>query len=79
MVVPSPPFPPGSPLQPGPEMLPPGKDVLRQAALDARKAFVRTLSDADRNLLERGLAEHLTSLCAGCLLVSVSGSCDVTY
>ena len=70
MVVPSPPFPPGSPPQPGPEMLPPAKDVLRQAALDARKAFVRTLSDADRNLLERNLAEHLTSLCAGCTVVA---------
>ena len=70
MVVPSPPLPPGSPPQPGPEMLPPAKDVLRQAALDARKAFVRTLSDADRNLLERNLAEHLTSLCAGCTVVA---------
>ncbi len=70
MVVPSPPFPPGPPAQPGPEMLPPAKDVLRAAALDARKAFVRTLSDAERNLLERELAEHLTSLCAGCAVVA---------
>jgi len=69
MVVPSPPFPPGPPMQPGPEMLPTPKDALRKAALDARKAFVRTLSDADRNLLERRLAEHLTSLCAGCRVV----------
>ena len=37
---------------------------LRRAALDARKAFVRTLSDADRTLLEQRLAQHLTSLCA---------------
>ncbi|MBV9528361.1 MAG: 5-formyltetrahydrofolate cyclo-ligase [Sphingomonas sp.] len=53
----------------GPEMLPPAKDVLRKAALDARKALVRTLSDAERNLLERRLAEHLTSLCADCRVV----------
>ena len=69
MVVPSLPFPPGPPIQPGPEMLPTPKDALRMAALDARKAFVRTLSDADRNMLERRLAEHLTSLCAGCAVV----------
>jgi 5-formyltetrahydrofolate cyclo-ligase len=50
-------------------MLPTPKDALRKAALDTRKAFVRTLSDADRNLLERRLAEHLTSLCAGCRVV----------
>jgi 5-formyltetrahydrofolate cyclo-ligase len=50
--------------------LPPlSKDVLRAAALDARKAFVRTLSDADRALLERQLAEKLTSLCAGAVVV----------
>jgi 5-formyltetrahydrofolate cyclo-ligase len=66
MVVPSPPFPPG---QPEPAMLPPAKDVLRKSALDARKAYVRTLCDAERNLLERRLAEHLTSLCAGCSVV----------
>ena len=66
MVVPSPPFPPG----PRPEMPPLSKDALRQAALDARKAFVRTLSDADRTLLERRLAEHLTSLLAGAKVVA---------
>ena len=49
MVVPSPPFPPG----PRPEMAPLSKEALRRAALDARKAFVRTLSDADRALLEQ--------------------------
>jgi 5-formyltetrahydrofolate cyclo-ligase len=69
MVVPSPPFTPGPPVQPGPEMLPPPKDALRKVALDARKAFVRTLSDGDRILLERQLAEHLTSLCADCAVV----------
>jgi 5-formyltetrahydrofolate cyclo-ligase len=37
---------------------------LRRAALDLRKAFVRTLSDGDRTLTEQQLAEHLTSLCA---------------
>jgi 5-formyltetrahydrofolate cyclo-ligase len=46
------------------------KDVLRRVALDARKAFVATLSDADRALLERRLAEHLTSLCAGAKVVA---------
>jgi 5-formyltetrahydrofolate cyclo-ligase len=40
------------------------KESLRRAALDARKAFVRTLSDADRARLEQRLAQHLTSLCA---------------
>src|SRR5881275_2380626 len=60
MVVPSPPFSPG----PRPGMAPLSKEALRRAALDARKAFVRTLSDGKRALLERQLAEHLTSLCA---------------
>ena len=41
MVVPSPPF--SSPAR-RPEMEPLGKESLRRAALDARKAFVRTLS-----------------------------------
>ena len=50
-------------------MPPQSKETLRAAALDARKAFVRTLSDADRALLERSLAEHLTSLCAGAAVV----------
>jgi 5-formyltetrahydrofolate cyclo-ligase len=51
-------------------MEPLSKESLRRAALEARKAFVQTLSDADRALLERRLAEHLTSLFAG---VSVVG------
>ena len=67
MVVPSPPF---GPPEPRPEMEPLSKESLRRAALDARKAYVRTLSDADRARLERKLAEHLTSLFAG---VSVVG------
>jgi 5-formyltetrahydrofolate cyclo-ligase len=50
-------------------MDPLSKESLRRAALDARKAFVRTLSDADRALLERRLAEHLTSLFAGVSIV----------
>ena len=50
-------------------MEPLSKESLRRAALDARKAFVRTLSDADRALLEQRLAEHLTSLCAGAAVV----------
>jgi 5-formyltetrahydrofolate cyclo-ligase len=41
------------------------KESLRRAALDARKAFVRTLSDADRARLEQKLAQNLTSLFAG--------------
>lgn len=56
-VVPSPPFPDLT------------KATLRRAAIDARKAFVRTLSDADRTLLERRLAEHLTAICAGATVV----------
>jgi 5-formyltetrahydrofolate cyclo-ligase len=61
MVVPSPPF----FSDPRPEMPPPlSKDSLRRAALDARKAFVRTLSDGKRTKLEQQLAQHLTSLCA---------------
>lgn len=67
MVVPSPPF---EPSKPRPEMEPLSKESLRRAALDARKAFVLTLSDADRARLEQKLAQHLTSLFAG---VSVVG------
>jgi 5-formyltetrahydrofolate cyclo-ligase len=66
MVVPSPPFFRG----PRPEIEPLSKESLRRAALEARKALVRTLSDADRARLEQKLAEHLTSLFAG---VSVVG------
>lgn len=51
-------------------MEPLSKESLRQAALEARKAFVRTLSDADRAQLEERLAQNLTSLFAG---VSVVG------
>ena len=72
MVVPSPPF--ESPQQ-RPEMDPLSKESLRRAALDARKAFVRTLSDANRTLLERGLAENLTSLFAG--VAVVGGYCPL--
>jgi 5-formyltetrahydrofolate cyclo-ligase len=45
-------------------MEPLAKESLRAAALEARKAFVRTLSDGQRALLEESLARHLTSLCA---------------
>ena len=62
MVVPSPPFFPGPKSHTGPEMEPLSKETLRRAALDARKAFVRTLSDADRARLEQKLAERLESL-----------------
>jgi 5-formyltetrahydrofolate cyclo-ligase len=51
------------------------KESLRRAALEARKAFVRTLSDGDRALLERRLAEHLTSLFAG--VAVVGGYCPL--
>ena len=68
MVVPSlPPLPP-TPFEPV-APVPPLKEALRRAALDARKAFVRTLSDADRALLERRLAEHLTAVLAGAKVV----------
>lgn len=67
MVVPSlPPLPPG----PGPEIPPLSKESLRRAALDARKAYVRTLADADRARLEQRLAERLTALCAGSTVVA---------
>jgi len=58
MVVPSPSIPPLS------------KDALRIAALEARKAYVRTLDDASRTLLEEQLAAHLTSLCASARVVA---------
>jgi 5-formyltetrahydrofolate cyclo-ligase len=40
------------------------KEALRRAAMDARKAYVATLSDADRALLEKALANVLKPLCA---------------
>jgi 5-formyltetrahydrofolate cyclo-ligase len=52
------------------EMEPLSKEALRTAALDARKAFVRTLSDAQRAKLEHRLAQHLTSLFAGVSVVA---------
>jgi 5-formyltetrahydrofolate cyclo-ligase len=53
----------------GPELVPLSKEALRRAALDARKAYVRTLSDAERFRLEQKLAQHLTSLCANAAVV----------
>jgi 5-formyltetrahydrofolate cyclo-ligase len=70
-VVPSPPFFRG----PKPEIEPLSKESLRRAALEARKAFVRTLSDADRARLEHRLAQHLTSLFAG--VTVVGGYCPL--
>ena len=67
MVVPSPPF---EPLLPRPEMEPLSKDLLRRAALDARLAYVRTLSDGARERLEQKLAQYLTSLFAGVSVVA---------
>src|SRR5437764_11479544 len=69
MVVPSPPFFRGPQGRIGPDMEPLGKESLRRAGLDARKAFVRTLSDAQRTRLEQRLAQHLTSLCAAAKVV----------
>ena len=66
MVVPSPPF----EHEPRPAFEPLSKDSLRKAALDARKAFVRTLSDGDRARLEQKLAEQLTSTWAGATVVA---------
>ena len=66
MVVPSPPLPPG-PGGPVPAL---SKDALRSAALDARKAFVRTIDDATRTRLEEKLAQHLTGLCASARVVA---------
>jgi len=56
-------------------MEPLSKETLRRLALDARKAFVQTLSDADRARLEHKLAEHLTSLFAG--VAVVGGYCPL--
>lgn len=64
MVVPSPPFFSGPPRPMGPQMDPLSKESLRRLALDARKAFVATITDMERTLLEQRLAQHLTSLCA---------------
>ena len=50
--------------------LPLSKEALRSAALEARKAFVRTIDDASRALLEQKLAENLTSLCASARVVA---------
>jgi 5-formyltetrahydrofolate cyclo-ligase len=58
MVVPSPSIPPLS------------KEALRATALEARKAFVRSLDDAARQLLEQQLAEHLTGMCASARVVA---------
>jgi 5-formyltetrahydrofolate cyclo-ligase len=50
-------------------MAPLSKESLRTAALEARKAFVRTLSDGHRAQLEQKLAQHLTATCAGAAVV----------
>jgi len=54
---------------PGPEMDLLSKEALRRAALEARKAYVRTLADGERAVLEQRLAQHLTSLCAAAKVV----------
>lgn len=46
---------------PRPEL---GKDALRRSVLEARKAYVATLSDGGRAALEARVARRLTSLCA---------------
>jgi 5-formyltetrahydrofolate cyclo-ligase len=50
-------------------MEPLSKESLRRTALDARKAYVRALSDGERAQLEQRLAQHLTSLCADAAVV----------
>ena len=67
MVVPSPPSPPSprEPVPPSPE----SKESIRAAGLEARKAFVGTLDDAHRTLLEEQLAANLTGLCAAARVV----------
>jgi 5-formyltetrahydrofolate cyclo-ligase len=50
-------------------MEPLSKESLRRTALDARKAFVRMLSDGARARLEQKLAEHLTSIWAEATVV----------
>ena len=69
MVVPSPPFFSGPPRPMGPQMEPMSKESLRRLALDARKAFVATISDAERTMLEQRLAQNLTSLCTKAKIV----------
>lgn len=60
-VVPSPPLFPAGPTQ-APQ--PSSKDSLRRAVLQARTAYVATLSDASRARLEARVARRLTALCA---------------
>ncbi|MBA2635124.1 MAG: 5-formyltetrahydrofolate cyclo-ligase [Sphingomonas sp.] len=68
MVVPSLPSPP-EPFGPQPPAEPSAKDALRIAALDARKAFVRSVGDAAKTRLELKLAERLTAICASASVV----------
>jgi 5-formyltetrahydrofolate cyclo-ligase len=55
---------------PSPSLPDLSKESLRTTALEARKAFVRTLDDAGRQLLEQQLAEHLTAVCASARVVA---------
>jgi 5-formyltetrahydrofolate cyclo-ligase len=66
MVVSSPPHPPG----PNHPVSPCSKDALRSAALEARKTFAQTLDDASRTILEKKLAQNLTSICASARVVA---------
>jgi 5-formyltetrahydrofolate cyclo-ligase len=43
---------------------------MRSAALESRKAYVATLGDAKRTLLEEQLAAHLTAVCASARVVA---------
>ena len=63
MVVPSLPSPPDS-FGSQPPLEPSLKDELRTAALEARKAFVRSTADGEKTRLEQKLAERLTGICA---------------
>ena len=68
MVVPSLPSPP-DPFGSQAPAEPSAKDGLRIAALEARKAFVRTADDGTKTQLEQKLAERLTAICASASVV----------
>lgn len=54
---------------PSPSLPDLSKDSLRRAALEARKAYVRSLDDTERTRLELRLAANLTGLCAAARVV----------
>lgn len=52
-----------------PSLPPLDKEALRSAALEARKTYVRTLDDMERTKLEDRLAQRLTGLYKGAVVV----------